>query len=163
MDTPTESNSYNVPQGTNEGFTIGGGGDGGNGGGGGGGGGCDAVSAKFYPSMINSQLQRVFTRNEATDIRTFHVEAQLWFDPTGHVNRARLVGSTGDTTLDTDITHLLGDVNVSENIPQCLQPATVWVSQPWNGSIDSAGDKHADLTKGGSRDRLIWRTTPLRR
>jgi protein TonB len=160
MDTPAESNSYNVPQGANEGFAIGGGGNGGNGGGGEGGGGCDAVGAKFYPALINSQLRSVFTRNETTDIRTFQVEARLWFDSTGRVNRAQLVGSTGDATLDMDVTHLLGDVNVGENIPPCLQPATVWVSQPWNGSSDS--DKRADQTKAGSRDRLIWRTTPRR-
>ncbi|WP_144152886.1 hypothetical protein [Paraburkholderia sp. BCC1885] len=109
--------------------------------------------------MINSQLRSVFTRNEKTDNRTFQVEAQLWFDSTGHVQRARLTGSTGDTSLDADISHLLGDVNIGESVPQCFQPATVWVSQPWNDLI-APGEKQTSQKKVGSRDVLIWRTTP---
>lgn len=162
MDTPPEPNSFDLAQGRNQGFTIGGGGTGGSGGGGGDGGGCDPLYAKSYPPLINSQLRTVFTRNEKTDKRIFRIKAQLWFDPTGHVQRAQLVGSTGDIALDKDIPRLLNDINIGERVPACIQPATVWVSQFWEArSTTPAHRKPTQRSRAAGRPDMADAIPPV--
>jgi hypothetical protein len=116
-------NQYNIPQGTDEGIVIGG--DGGDGGGVGCGGG------DYFLTLITSQLQSILMRNERTDSRTFHIKAEVWFDSAGSLRRSLLIQSTGDASLDAKVRHLLDGINVGADIPQCLQPITVWVSEPW--------------------------------
>jgi len=127
LDEPPSPNAFNVPQGIAEGVTIGGGGDDGSGNGCGG--------ANFYLASVTSQLRSVFMRHEDVDHREFHVQAQLWFDSAGGVQRIQLVGSTGDAELDKVVTQLIGEINVGGNVPSCIQPITAWVNNPWDSSL----------------------------
>jgi hypothetical protein len=88
--------------------------------------------------MINSQLQNVFMRNEKTDSRSFQIQARLYFESAGTVQRAELIKSTGDLSLDDKIKGLLGQVDIGRNVPKCLGSVKVWVSEPWTGAFGGA-------------------------
>ncbi len=151
LDAPPDWRHFALPQGANAGNVIGG--DGENGGGSGCGG------ASNYLTFLTSQLRTVFTRNEKVDSSTFHVQARLWFDDLGSVQRSQLVQSTGKADLDASIKALLGEINVGRGMPQCVQPIIVWVSQPWNGT--SPGVVGSDAAAGVHTE--IWQNrTPAR-
>lgn len=169
MDTaPDPANDFNVPQGTEQGLAIGGGGGGGGrggrGDGQGGDGGCSGPNrylAATYPNLVTSQVRQVFGRNEKTDSRRFRIQARVWFEPSGQVARAELAGTTGDSALDRDVAALLGKLDVKAAIPDCLQPITVWVSQPWTGSF--AGKDGAEgQDPSVSSSTVIWQTPATR-
>jgi hypothetical protein len=151
LETPPDPTQFSLPQGTDKGIVIGGDGGGGTGCGG----------KNFYLPLITSQLRSVFMRNEKTDTRTFQVQALLWFNGTGNVQRAELAKSTGDAGLNMTVTHLLGEINVGGNVPECLQPITVWVSEPWKVAMaGGSGEKQTDQPKMGTKDVVIWQTAP---
>jgi hypothetical protein len=134
-------NQYAMPQGAEDGTVIGGGGEGG------GGSGCGG--AGYYLSMITSQLRVAFTRNEKTDARTFHVRARIWFDGAGRLQQAQLVQSTGDSNLDMTVRRLFDAVNVGGGMPQCLQPVTVWVGEPWDVWLGGVTETQSYRTEQG--------------
>ncbi|MCA6107366.1 TonB C-terminal domain-containing protein [Bradyrhizobium cenepequi] len=130
LDAPPDWRQASLPKGANAGNTIGG--DGENGGGSG----CG--SAGPYLTIITSQLRNVVTRNERTDSRRYQAQAQLWFDELGNVQRSQLVRSTGTADIDATVTKLLKGINIGRGMPQCVQPITVWISQPWTGVFNGA-------------------------
>jgi hypothetical protein len=125
LDAPPDWRQFALPQGANSGNVIGGNGDNG------GGSGCGG--ANTYLTIVTSQVRNVFSRDQKMDGLTFHVQAQLWFDDLGAVQRSQLLQSTGKAGLDASIKTVLGAVNVGRGMPQCIQPVTVWVNQPWDG------------------------------
>jgi hypothetical protein len=133
LDAPPDWRQYALPQGPNTGTVIGGNGDNG------GGSGCGGGSV--YLPMVTSQIRTLFSHDEKMDSRTFHVQAQLWFDDPGTVQRSQLLQSTGKADLDASIRTLLGKINVGRGMPQCVQPITVWVNQPSEGA--TSGGKNA--------------------
>jgi periplasmic protein TonB len=133
LDAPPDWRQASLPQGANTGTMIGGNGDNGSGAGCGG--------ADIYLTLITSQLRAVFERDEKNDRSSFRVQAQLWFDDMGGVQRSQLVGSTGNAALDLTVGKLLKAVNIGAAIPKCLQPITAWVNRPWRGMIRGADDK----------------------
>ncbi|MEW6436779.1 MAG: hypothetical protein AB1508_06355 [Pseudomonadota bacterium] len=127
LDEPPDWRQTAPPQGDNAGYMIGGNGDNG------GGSGCG--DASVYLALLSSQLRDVFTRNADMNSRNFRVQAQLWFDDMGSVQRSQLMQSTGDTALDVAVRKLLKGLNAGRGMPQCFQPITVWVSQPWTDVV----------------------------
>jgi hypothetical protein len=125
LDAPPDWHQYALPQGPNAGTMIGGNG---NNGGGSGCGGADA----FLPFVI-SQIRTVFSRDRQMDSQTFHIQAQLWFNDLGIVQRSQLLPSTGKAALDASIRSLLGKIDIGRGMPQCVQPITVWINQPQDG------------------------------
>ncbi len=123
------------------------------GGAGRGGNGCEGDKYN-YPLIIVSQVQSVFMRNEETDTRKFRVKARLWFDSTGNVERIELAETTGDARLDADVTRLLGKVNVGASVPLCIQPFTVWVSDPWKPG--DSGETQTNPTNLGRKAESSW-------
>jgi hypothetical protein len=148
IDAPPDWKQFALPQGANEGTVIGG--DGANGGGSG----CGGAST--FLSIVTSQLRNVFTHNEKMDSRTFRIQAQLWFDDLGAMQRAQLVQSTGNAGLDASVRDLLGQVSVGRGMPQCIQPITVWVSQPWEGTFGAVGKKQAGEAMPSHME--VWRS-----
>ncbi|MGC1302372.1 MAG: hypothetical protein WA840_08350 [Caulobacteraceae bacterium] len=122
-----------------KGFAIGRAGQGGASEAGGGGGGVviggDCDGGNLYLTMIMSQLRSAFIQHEKGDGRPFHVQARLWFNSVGALQRIQFVRSTGDPSLDKSIGQLLAEANVGEGMPQCLQPFNVSVNAPWDGHI----------------------------
>jgi hypothetical protein len=149
----SNANPYNLPQQADAGFTIGGN----NAGGGVDGSGCGA--ADYYLALITSQLKGMFMSNEKLDSRKFHVEARIWFDGIGSLRQGQLLQSTGDTSLDTTITHLIAGVRVGTGMPQCVQPVTVWVSQPWDTALGDADEMRAGQAAMASRHAAMWEGT----
>jgi periplasmic protein TonB len=133
LDAPPDWRQASLPQGANAGTMIGGNGDNGSGAGCGG--------ADLYLTLVTSQLRAVFERDEKNDRSSFRIQAQLWFDDTGGVQRSQLVGSTGNAELDVTVGKLLKAVNIGAAIPKCLQPITAWVNRPWRGMIRGADDR----------------------
>jgi periplasmic protein TonB len=151
LDAPPDWRQFALPQGANTGNVIGG--DGENGGGSG----CGGAGA-FLP-IVTSQIRTVFSRDEKMDSRTFHIQAQLWFDDLGAVRRSQLLGSTGKADLDAAIRTRLGEINVGRGMPQCVQPITVWVNQP-RESAGAAGRN--DMVPEGTHIE-IWQSHPRAR
>jgi hypothetical protein len=149
LDAPPDWRQFALPKGANAGTVIGG--DGENGGGSGCGGGST------FLTFLSSQLRTVFTRNERVDSATFRIQAQLWFDDHGTVKRSQLVQSTGKADLDTSIKTLLGQIDVGRGMPQCIQPITIWVSQPADGASpgvlenDTAAGIHTQMWQNRTR------------
>jgi hypothetical protein len=125
LDAPPDWKHFALPQGANAGTVIGGNGDNGSGSG------CGGAGA--YLPIVLSQIRTVFSRDEKMDDRTFHIQAQLWFDDTGTVQRSQLLQTTGKADLDASIRALLGKIHVGPGMPQCIQPITVWVNHPQDG------------------------------
>lgn len=146
LDAPPDWRQFALPQGPNAGNVIGGNGENG------GGSGCGAGT---YMAILRSQLRNVFVRNEKVDTRAFRIQARLWFDDLGAVQRAELLHSTGKPDLDASIRTVLGQINVGRGMPQCIQPVTVWVSQPWDGSFAGSGQNDA---MPGDVPMEVWQT-----
>jgi len=125
LEAPPDWKHFALPQGANAGTVIGGNGDNG------GGSGCGGAGA--YLPIVLSQIRTVLSRDEKMDDRTFHIQAQLWFDEFGTVLRSQLLQSTGKADLDGSIRALLGKIHVGPGMPQCIQPITVWVNHPQYG------------------------------
>jgi periplasmic protein TonB len=142
-DAPPDWRQFALPKGANAGNVIGGNGDNG------GGSGCDGASS--YLTIVTSQIRNVFSRDQKMDGRTFHIQAQLWFDDLGTVQRSQLLQSTGKAELDASIKTLLGEVNVGRGMPQCIQPVTAWINQPWDGNA-MAADAHTEVWQSRARN-----------
>lgn len=133
LDAPPDWKQAALPRGSNAGSLIGG--DGENGGGSG----CGTASA--YLTMITSQLRNVVERNARTDSRKFQVQAQLWFDDLGNVQRSQLMRPAGNADLDATVTKLLKQISIGRGLPQCVQPITIWFGNPWTGAFRDADNK----------------------
>jgi periplasmic protein TonB len=148
LDAPPDWRQFGLPKGANAGNVIGG--DGANGGGSGCGG------STFW-TFLDSQLQTVFKRDEKVDSATFRIQARLWFDDQGTVQRSQLVQSSGKADLDASIKTLLGQIDVGRGMPQCIQPITIWVSQPADGvspgvpENDTASGIHMQMWQNRTR------------
>jgi hypothetical protein len=133
VDEPPDWRQYALPKGANAGTVIGGNGDNG------GGSGCGG--SVFLP-MVTSQIHSLVQAKEMDD-RAFHVQADIWFDDLGMVQRSQLLQSTGKADLDASIRTMLGKINVGPGVPQCIQPITVWINHPDDGTNAAASRKNA--------------------
>lgn len=143
IDSPLDSNAFQIPQGrvSSDSFTIGGGGNGGSGsasGGGGGGGGCSALAMKSYLNLVNATVASAFKQNASLNRRNFEVQARLWFAAGGRVRKAELAQSTGDGRLDADVSSLLHGIDIQDRIPKCMEPVTVRLVAPYTKWFDEA-------------------------
>jgi TonB family protein len=104
--------------------------------------------------MISMQLRSIFSDNERIDNRTFQVQAALSFDASGKVAQARLLQSTGNPSLDGDITRLVQKVDLSAAPPGCMQSVVVSVSEPWTGT--SVQTPASNDTTTASSGMMVW-------
>ena len=148
LDAPPDWREFALPHGANAGTVIGGNGDNG------GGSGCGGAAS--YLTIVTSQIRNVFSRNQKMDGLIFHIQAQLWFDDLGALQRSQLLQSTGKAELDASIKTLLGQVNVGRGMPQCIQPVTVWVNQPWDGK-STPTDAHMEVWQNRTQ---TWKLGP---
>ncbi|MEI6083054.1 MAG: TonB C-terminal domain-containing protein [Verrucomicrobiota bacterium] len=58
----------------------------------------------WYANQVQGAISKALQGNSNTRTADFRVVAQIWSDRTGKITRARLTGSTGNTTLDKAIT-----------------------------------------------------------
>ena len=65
-------------------------------------GGSDNNGSKWgwYASQVQSRIQQALQQNRKTRSASMSVNVRVWPDPSGRINRAQLVGSTGDPGLD---------------------------------------------------------------
>ena len=54
----------------------------------------------WYANQVIKSFSDALSRNPRTQNATFNIKAKIWSDAGGRVTRAKLVESTGDTTLD---------------------------------------------------------------
>lgn len=60
-----------------------------------------------YANQIKSEVQRLLQRNKDLRTQSYRIEVQIWLDKDGSLQRHELVGSTGDTELDSLISQTL--------------------------------------------------------
>jgi outer membrane biosynthesis protein TonB len=85
----------------------GGGGIGGNGGGGGGG------KWDGYAGQVQSRISEALRLHPKTKSASIsRLEVRIWPDPTGHITRAELAGSTGNAEIDQAIQKVLSDLRL---------------------------------------------------
>ena len=77
-----------------------GGGNGTIGGNGGGGGGSEFGR---YAAQVQSKVADALRGNGRTRMASLTVQARIWVDANGRIERAKLVGSSGDSTMDSEI------------------------------------------------------------
>ncbi len=86
------------------------GGGGGIGGTGGGGGGSKWDS---YAGQVQSRISEALRLNPKTKSASItRLEVRIWPDPTGHITRAELAGSTGNAEIDQAIQKVLSDLRL---------------------------------------------------
>jgi len=60
-----------------------------------------------YANQIKSEVQRLLQRNKDLRTQSYRIEVRVWLDKDGSLQRHELVGSTGDTELDSLISQTL--------------------------------------------------------
>jgi len=60
-----------------------------------------------YANQIKSEVQRLLQRNKDLRAHSYRIEVRVWLDKDGSLQRHELVGSTGDTELDSLISQTL--------------------------------------------------------
>ncbi len=60
-----------------------------------------------YANQLKSEVQRVLQRNKDLRIQSYRIEVHVWLSKDGSLQRHELVGSTGDSDLDSLISQTL--------------------------------------------------------
>lgn len=113
------ANAYGLAVGNGSGGGIGGGGGGGGGGG-----------SKFgaYAGQLQAQIEAALQRDEKTRRGKYALALRLWLSPSGQVQRAQIVATTGDPLMDQEVVRVLSALVVGTPPPSDMpQPVNLRV------------------------------------
>jgi len=72
----------------------------------------------WYAGKVQSSISEALRSNDRTRSAVMSLQVRIWADATGRVNRAQLVGSTGNPELDNVLrTEVLGGLRLPEPPP----------------------------------------------
>jgi TonB family protein len=85
--------------------------------------------ASHYYGRIQASLKHAFCADSRTRPGDYRVAASFWIGPSGRVARAELLGSTGDSTLDSAIGRAIRSMAIGAPPPPGFaQPVTLMVA-----------------------------------
>lgn len=87
----------------------------------------------FFTNMVQAHLQEELSRNQKLRSADYKAMIRIWFGANGKVDRAELMGSTGNTDIDRTLTTALAEISPLSSTPPSDLP------QPMKVRLTSRG------------------------
>lgn len=76
----------------------------------------------FFTNMVQAHLQEELSRNKKLRSADYKAIVRIWFTASGKVDRAELVGSTGNPEVDSTLTTALAEISPLSSAPPSDMP-----------------------------------------